>query len=571
LENGLLNTNISGFILGITVLMVVAAGLARPAVSPVRAQSTGDTLRLPTATPTAQPTATPQPIDSLTVSPSPTSFDPEKTEIWEGYVAREVVGAGVPFARLLVQITGRDSQQIRLSTMDQVINIASTGQKPDEIGPNTVEFTGLTPGKYIIDALGLDTSLVVELKKNVETQVIFSPRQLTATSVPTATETNTPIPVTLASVITPASSPTPSATPMIVWIGAVTDRDPAGPSLLTVKIAGMESVAVQLSRTDGVGFEDQRCVTGQEGKGQDSCGFTDLLAGSYLVDPEGIDAALPLDLSAGEAIQVEFYVETVPLGYTGWQAQITKNSNSFLAQPRTDSTIRVRVPGRQGQLVALHSLRLGTVHYCEAVYNPAHEMPVCEFARLGPGVYSVQPLHRHAVQTLFVDGVGVAVIELLPATRDVELSKAVFGQGARPFQPQPTRTPVRPTPTASQLAPTAAPTPAPSPTAQLTNTPTPVAAWQGRVVEQGIMGAGAIGVRAVGLKDHPVILRSGSWQSAPQLTGTKPELGDYATEFGGLAQGEYIVELVDLAELRVNLGSGEFLLVEFRYQPVSTP
>ena len=68
-----------------------------------------------------------------------------------------------------------------------------------------------------------------------------------------------------------------------------------------------------------------------------------------------------------------------------------------------------------------------------------------------------------------------------------------------------------------------------------------------------------------------MILRSGSWQSSPQLTGTKPELGDYATEFGGLAQGEYIVELVDLAELRVNLESGEFLLVEFRYEPVSTP
>jgi hypothetical protein len=78
-------------------------------------------------------------------------------------------------------------------------------------------------------------------------------------------------------------------------------------------------------------------------------------------------------------------------------------------------------------------------------------------------------------------------------------------------------------------------------------------------------------VRAAGLKDHPVILRSGPWQSQPQLTGTKLELGEYATEFGGLSQGEYIVELVDLAELKVYLESGQFMLVEFRYDFVNPP
>ena len=88
----------------------------------------------------------------------------------------------------------------------------------------------------------------------------------------------------------------------------------------------------------------------------------------------------------------------------------------------------------------------------------------------------------------------------------------------------------------------------------------------GLAVEQA---AGAIGVRAAGLKDHPVILRSGGWQSPVQLTGTKPELGEYATEFGGLAQGEYIVELVDLAKLKVALGPDQFLLVEFRYDFVN--
>jgi hypothetical protein len=109
------------------------------------------------------------------------------------------------------------------------------------------------------------------------------------------------------------------------------------------------------------------------------------------------------------------------------------------------------------------------------------------------------------------------------------------------------------------------PSPTPFPTS------TPAFAWQGRVVDTVDLVIGTIGVRAVGLKDHPVILRSGDWQSEVQLTGSKPELGEYAVEFGGLAQGEYIVELVDLAETRVTLGPDQFLLVEFRYDFVDPP
>jgi len=78
-------------------------------------------------------------------------------------------------------------------------------------------------------------------------------------------------------------------------------------------------------------------------------------------------------------------------------------------------------------------------------------------------------------------------------------------------------------------------------------------------------------VRAAGLKDHPVVLRSGGWQSEPQLTGTKVELGDYSTEFGGLGPGVYTVVLLDLAELEITLEPGQFALVEFRYDPVNPP
>ena len=49
------------------------------------------------------------------------------------------------------------------------------------------------------------------------------------------------------------------------------------------------------------------------------------------------------------------------------------------------------------------------------------------------------------------------------------------------------------------------------------------------------------------------------------------ELGNFATEFGGLGQGDYVVELVSLAQLTVTLEAGYFLLVEFRYDSVDTP
>jgi hypothetical protein len=142
----------------------------------------------------------------------------------------------------------------------------------------------------------------------------------------------------------------------------------------------------------------------------------------------------------------------------------------------------------------------------------------------------------------------------------------VVGQGALPEQSTST---VTATPTPKVVVATATPTPTPTPT--ITSTPTPAFAWQGQVVETVNGVNGTIGVRAAGLKDHPVILRSGNWQAGPLLTGTKPELGDYATEFGGLATGEYIVELVDLAELKVMLGPDQFMLVEFRYDFVNQP
>ena len=162
----------------------------------------------------------------------------------------------------------------------------------------------------------------------------------------------------------------------------------------------------------------------------------------------------------------------------------------------------------------------------------------------------------------------MAEISLAPnATLDTvaqALAAPVVGYGAqpRPAAPPPTTAPI--TQVVAQL-----PTVAPSPTIPLTPTvvitPTPAFEWQARIVETGFSGAGAIGVRVIDVKDQPVLLKSGDWQSQTLLTGSKPELGNYAVEFGGLAQGEYTIELVDLTEYRVQLEPGQFVLVEFDY------
>lgn len=532
----------------------------------------------------------PQATETAIPLPTPTAL---QGRLWKGRLAAETWGIGAPFSRLLVQVTGLNGHPVRLLTPVEVINTANTGQKPAELGPDVVEFTGLTPARYIIEPLGLNTVFEVELKANTETRVEFYPEALpdtptplptaapalpaTATATPrppTATPTPTSTPTPTASA-TPAPSPTatptatPAATPTPVtrWLGVVAGRQDTGsnPSAVVVQVVGIEGLPVLLQQTGGNGVP-QRCVTGQGGGGQDVCRFSPVEPGRYSVAPEGLNLSLPVQVFAHQQVQIVFDLAILPPGLTGWQAQLLKNTAGSRPLPQAESVILVRVSGRPGQVVALYPAR-GPEQLCEAVPNPVLGALVCEFRQLGPGVYRVEAVNTAAAQHLFVDGRGQAEIAFVPGIAAAESLPAgalpLVGQGAAPRPP--TATPTPPRLDAAGPASPVSPLPTPLPTA------TPAFAWQGRVVQTVDRVIGTIGVRAAGLKDHPVRLHSGGWQSQVQLTGTKPELGQYATEFGGLAQGEYIVELVDLAELKVTLGPDQFILVEFRYEQVDPP
>jgi len=194
-------------------------------------------------------------------------------QLWEGRVIAEAESSGVPFSRLLVQVEGLSNHPVQLSTIAQVINTANTGQKPTEVGVDVVEFAGLTPAKYIVEPLGLNVRLEVELRPNIETRVQFRPLPMptrtatplppTATRIPgaptdTATPTTTPSPTDTATptvTAVPTNTPTPlaSPTPVTRWIGIVAERIgiATDASQIEVRVSGLQGIPVRLRLVDG--------------------------------------------------------------------------------------------------------------------------------------------------------------------------------------------------------------------------------------------------------------------------------------------------------------------------------
>ena len=183
-------------------------------------------------------------------------------------------------------------------------------------------------------------------------------------------------------------------------------------------------------------------------------------AGQYVVSPEGLNVSLPVAVAQHEQVKLLFEVEQLPAGVTGWEARLIKNTNGPQAVPLQEATIRVRLTGRPGQVVALRSAR-GTERFCEVAPNPVLGALVCEFGQLGPGVYLVEAVNTGAGQRLFVDGLGLAEITFAPSATLVSMalveSPPIVGQGA---QPSPVTATATATPAAAGMA---RPTPQPPP------------------------------------------------------------------------------------------------------------
>lgn len=450
-----------------------------------------------------------------------------------------------------------------------------SGTKP-EYGPYTAEFAPVPAGRWTVSLPNLGASTEIETDGYNLVVVEFVP--YTAAE---ATATPSPVPRTPAATAT--STPTP--TPALQWLGSVLRHDRAYRgqvfAAIAVRVNGLRDLPVTLTAGDTT----LSCTTGSKPEyGDYSCEFGGLSPGTYFVGAQGLEPVVPVMIGQGDFVLVEFRQEPVPPGPIVWMGRVIRNSSQPWPGNGVSSAVAVRVEGRRGQVVSLQSAS-GWEAFCDTGTKPEYGDYACEFGGLWPGVYTVSPVGIPAQARFYMDGVGFAEVsfEALVATATPTLTPTrVIGAGASPIRTpvssagagaDATRTPTRVaragTPAPTYSPPVATPVPA---TPTLAPTPTPARGWVGRVVQDDAgVGVGTIVVRALGLKDHPVILRAGPW-STRGLTGNKPEYGEDAVEFGGLGPGDFTLELEGLsAALPVNLRPGGFLLVEFRYDVLPTP
>jgi hypothetical protein len=537
-------------------------GLAGPAdaVVPPFLQAT-DVMRRATAAPTDTP------------GPLPAGLG------WHGQVVRNTAYATPGNGSIVrVRVLERVDEPILLTRGDTTLSGAS-GTKP-EYGPYAAEFAPVPAGRWIVSLPNLGAAVEIDTDAYNLVEIEFSaytPAEATATAqIP---PTPTPLPATA----TPAATPTP--TPQMQWVGAVErqDKPQVGKvfASVAVRVRGLKELPVTLAS----GATTLTCLTGAKPEyGDYACEFGALSPGTYTIRARGLEPEVPVVVGQGDFVLVEFREEPVPAGPVIWQGRVARNTNQPWPGNGVSSAVAVRVEGRRGQVVSLRSVA-GWEAFCNTGTKPEYGEYACEFGGLWPGVYTVSPVSVPAEIKLYADGVGFAEVVfesfVLTATPAATPTR-VIGAGAAPVTtPTPTRvlptatsTPTRtpragsPTPAGQRTPSTATPTPSP------TATPAPAQGWVGRVVQDDAgVGIGTIVVHVPGLKDHPVVLHSGPW-SIRGFTGTKPEYGEYAVEFGGLPPGDYRVELEGLnSELPVYLAGGGFLMVEFRYGvlPTATP
>jgi len=241
-----------------------------------------------------------------------------------------------------------------------------------------------------------------------------------------------------------------------------------------------------------------------------------------------------------------------------WEGRIVSDIPN--ATPPNGSILRVSVEGLKGVPITVSAYDWSTTALSgsKTEYGPY----MAEFAPLQPGFYTVSVESLGASLEITADGTNLIVVEFTQVYRVLPTPTPTPSPSPSPMPP--------PTWTLTPLV-TAMPTVLSSPT------PQPVSVWTGSIVRQvsgadrGISRA-AIAVRVVGKWWLPVEIRSGGW-STTGLTGTKPEYGDTACEFGALPAGTYIITPQGLdASVTVTVDEGSFALVEFIQRSLpSTP
>jgi hypothetical protein len=223
---------------------------------------------------------------------------------------------------IAVIVSGRPWHEVEIRANDWTAT-CETGYKP-EYGPDACEFGGLRAGTFTITPKDLEASVEVTVDGWGWAKVRFDevvapppspsqPSQPTATPVParpSATPTQTkPSPTPTATAEEGAPQAEPTAKPgWQGWVISNTSGEQGNEtgawSVIVVRVINYGGLAVQLYAGGNL---QATCVTGTKPEyGPDACEFSGLSAATYLLQPEGADIELEVEMDGLGRAEIHF-------------------------------------------------------------------------------------------------------------------------------------------------------------------------------------------------------------------------------------------------------------------------
>jgi hypothetical protein len=367
----------------------------------------------------------------------------------------------------------------------------------------------------------------------------------------------------------PASTAEAQGTTELAWDGRlISDISglTTGGTIIRVSVIGVVDLPIVVSSAHG-GWSTSLPSGSKTEVGPYAAEFAGLMAGSYVITPQGLGASLTVEADATDVIVVEFVqvrkqVAPAPIASPApaWEAEVlSRTTNLDLA----GTVLRVSVVGKVGLPVEIVALGGWSATGLTGT-KPEYGDYVVEFAALQKGTYAIKPQGLDTQFEVFLDGKSYVFVEF--RRREVQKPIPTATPSAAPTaQPSAVIT-MTATPPVATGTPSAAPSPV----------PTAVTVWTGEVVSNSSSQAeagylSAIQVVVEGMKGLPVDVRSGGW-TATATTGTKPECGDFCLEFGGLAPSLYTITPRGLgASVDVTVEGGGVALIRFSSRVIVPP
>ncbi len=448
---------------------------------------------------------------------------------WKAEITQQWPDLDLAGSVLRVSVQGKSGLPIVVRSVGDFETINFAGTKP-EYGPYVAEFAPLSRGTYFVEPQGLGTIFKVWLDGKNYTRVDFTPVACAPTSTPTPRSTSTPRPRQSATrspgtTVPPAPTPTQLSDAATHWRGRVAQhlRDLDGRYFATIAVRVIGRPAGQQVEIHSGGWSET-CTTGTKSEhGPDACEFGALVAGTYRLVPKDLGTHLDVTVGLQDFVLVEFYY-VGPAPRTRWVGSVVENSSGPRATEHANSAITVVVSGRPWHEVGIRAN--GWTTTCTTGTKPDYGPDACEFGGLRAGTYTVTAKDLGTSVSVTVDGWGWALVR--------------FDEVAVP-PPRPAGALAQPTVRPTQIPASTPATPRPSPTRASSG-------WQGRVLSNTSgerEGTGIWSVIVVQVLNHagvPVQISTGGGWSATCVSGTKPEYGPDACEFGGLWPGIYYLQ-----------------------------